>query len=69
MCRKCEDIQGYNFAEDRSLAYYKSKKYPDGKFCILVYGTYEGEETGEMFEIDVEYCPWCGRELDLEEIW
>lgn len=68
ICKKCECIGSFNFVGNQEIGYYKSKKYPDGKYCLVLNGEYEGEETGERFTIDIDYCPWCGEKLDLEDI-
>lgn len=65
-CKKCYNVKAFHFAKDKEIGFYSNKKKPEGQFCIIIDGTYEGEETGERFEIDIDFCPWCGKKLDKE---
>ena len=38
ICKKCECIGSFNFVGNQEIGYYKSKKYPDGKYCLVLNG-------------------------------
>jgi len=67
MCNKCEAVDSWTWAKNKDLGFYTSKEKPNGQFAIICDGTYEGEETGERFMIDVSHCPWCGEALSKKD--
>lgn len=71
MCVYCDEIVNCNFKELK-VAY---KEYPlwssdDKKFLICQYDdgfTLEYDSQFENYSMPIEYCPMCGRKLEISK--
>lgn len=63
MCDKCREIEEYHYADNEEIAFFTSKTFPYGRFCIkMQIDCCECDELSD-WDMVISHCPWCGRDL------